>query len=116
LWDIPPKKHIKKQTTKIKKRTTNTEKKHIERNGKMSVTLTKEYDAHVDMKKRITLRDAGAEYYAVKMFDDGHIILEPRVLVSPDLISKRTLKMLDRSAANFKKGKVSAPINLNKYL
>ena len=82
----------------------------------MSVTLTKEYNAHIDMKKRITLRDAGAEYYAVKMFDDGHIVLEPRVLVSPDLISKRTLKMLDRSAANFKKGKASAPINLNKYL
>jgi len=82
----------------------------------MNVTLINEYDAHIDMKKRVTLRGAGAEYYAVKMFDDGHIVLEPRVLVSPDLISKRTLKMLDKSAKNFKKGKVSAPINLNKYL
>ena len=80
----------------------------------MSVTLTKEYNAHIDTKKRVTLRGAGAEYYAVKMFDDGHIVLEPRVLVSPDLISKRTLKMLDKAAENFKKGKVSAPINLDK--
>jgi hypothetical protein len=82
----------------------------------MSVTLIKEYDAHVDMKKRLTLRGAESDYYAVKMFDDGHIVLEPRVLVPPELISKRTLKMLDKASANFKKGKVSAPINLNKYL
>jgi len=38
----------------------------------MSVTLIKEYDAHVDMKKRITLREAGAEYYAVKMYPREH--------------------------------------------
>ena len=82
----------------------------------MSTKLIKEYDAHIDMKKRVTLRGAGAEYYAVKMFDDGHIVLEPRVLVPPDMISKRTLKMLDKSSKNFKKGKVSAPINLDKYL
>ena len=82
----------------------------------MSVTLVKEYDAHLDMKKRVTLRGAEAEYYAVRMFEDGHIVLEPRVLVPPEMISKRTLKMLDKTATNFKNGKVSNPIDLDRYL
>ena len=82
----------------------------------MKATMIKEYDAHIDMKKRITLRGAGAEYYAVRMFDDGHITLEPRVLVPPESVSKRTLKMMDKAAKNFKKGKASAPIDLDKYL
>ena len=82
----------------------------------MSVSIVKEYDTHIDAKKRITLRGTDAEYYAVKMFDDGRIMLEPRVLVPPEAVSKRTLKMLDKSAINFKKGKVSEPIDLDKYL
>lgn len=82
----------------------------------MKANIIKEYDAHIDMKKRITLRGAGAEYYAVRMFNDGHIMLEPRVLVAPESVSKRTLKMMDMAANNFKDGKVSAPINLDKYL
>ncbi len=82
----------------------------------MQSAVVKEYDAHLDMKKRVTLRGAEAEYYAVRMFDDGHIVLEPRVLVPPEMISKRTLKMLDKAAANFKKGKVSKPIDLDRYL
>jgi hypothetical protein len=83
---------------------------------KMSATLVNQYDAHLDMKKRVTLRGAEAEYYAVRMFDDGHILLEPRLLVPPDAVSKRTLKMLDRAAKNFRKGKVSEPIDLDRYL
>ncbi|MDE0837658.1 MAG: hypothetical protein OSB41_01260 [Kiritimatiellae bacterium] len=82
----------------------------------MSVTVVKEYDAHLDMKKRVTLRGAEAEYYAVRMFDDGRIVLEPRVLVPPDMVSKRTLKVLDKAAKNFKKGNVSEPIDLDRYL
>ena len=82
----------------------------------MQTAVVKEYDAHLDMKKRVTLRGAEAEYYAVRMFEDGHIVLEPRVLVPPEMISKRTLKMLDKAAANFKKGKVSKPIDLDRYL
>jgi hypothetical protein len=82
----------------------------------MQTAVVKEYDAHLDMKKRVTLRGAEAEYYAVRMFEDGHIVLEPRVLVPPEMISKRSLKMLDKAAANFKKGKVSKPIDLDRYL
>ena len=82
----------------------------------MKPTVIKEYDAHLDVKKRITLREAVAEYYAVQMFDDGRIMLEPRVLVPPETVSKRTLKMMDKAAMNFKNGKVSTPIDLDKYL
>ncbi|MEI6178218.1 MAG: hypothetical protein WCS43_15090 [Verrucomicrobiota bacterium] len=42
-------------------------------------------------------------------------MLEPRVLVPPDAIPAKTLKMLDHSVANLKKGKVSAPIDLSLY-
>ena len=82
----------------------------------MSATLVNQYDAHLDMKKRVTLRGAEAEYYAVRMFDDGHILLEPRLLVPPEAVSRKTLQMLDRAAKNFKKGKVSQPIDLDRYL
>ena len=82
----------------------------------MKATIIKEYDAHIDQKKRITLRGVGAEYYAVRMFNNGHIMLEPRVLVPPKSVTKRTLRMIDKAAKNFKKGKVSPPIDLDKYL
>lgn len=82
----------------------------------MSVELVKEYDAHLDAKKRITLRDAQTDYYAVKVFSDGRVVMEPRVLVSPEHVSKRSLKMLQTSAKNFKEGKASDPIDLDAYL
>jgi hypothetical protein len=82
----------------------------------MSAVLVKEYDAHLDAKKRVTLRDAQTEYYAVKVFSDGRVMMEPRVLVSPEHVSKRSLKMLEASAKNFKAGKVSEPIDLDAYL
>jgi hypothetical protein len=82
----------------------------------MKATVTKEYDAHLDNKKRIVLRGTKAEYFAVQMFSDGCVLLEPRVLVPPEAVSKRALKMMDRSAANFKKGKASKPIDLDRYL
>lgn len=82
----------------------------------MSTAIVKEYEAHLDTKNRITIRGAESEYYAVKKFSDGRVLLEPRVLVPPESVSKRALKMLDRSATNFAKGKVSTPIDLDRYL
>jgi hypothetical protein len=82
----------------------------------MSISVVKEYNAHIDAKKRITLRGCEAEYYSVKLLNDGRIMLEPRVLVPPEAVSKRTLKMLDKSAKNLKNCVVSDPIDLDKYL
>lgn len=73
---------------------------------------TKEYDARLDSKKRITLRGAQTMYYRVREKKDGTIELSPRVLVHPDEISKNTLSMLDSSVEQLKKGKVSKPVDL----
>ncbi len=82
----------------------------------MSTAIVREYEAHLDTKNRITIRGAESEYYAVKTFRDGRVLLEPRVLVPPDAVSPRLLKMLDRSAANLAKGKASGPIDLDRYM
>ena len=75
----------------------------------------KEYDARIDSKKRITLRNASFEYYHVQEMSDGVIILEPRELTVPFQVSSNTLSMMDESIENLKKGKVSAPIDLSEF-
>ena len=77
--------------------------------------VLKEYDAKIDTKKRITLRGSSYDYYHVKEFPNGRIELEPRVLVEPFEISEDTLKMVDESMANLKKGKASKPIDLSSF-
>ena len=74
--------------------------------------IVKEYEAKLDSKHRITIRGSDFQYFQVKQYGDGHLELLPRVLVDPKEISGNTLKMMDESIANLKKGNVSAPINL----
>ena len=73
------------------------------------------YDAHLDSKKRITLRGAAYENYNVKIYKNGCIILEPRVLTVPDTISAHSLKAMDKAVSNFKAGNVSSPIDLSDF-
>ena len=75
----------------------------------------KNYTVHIDDKKRITLRGALYQYYNVKEYINGCIILEPRELVAPDSISKRTLKVMDKAVENFKLGEVSEAIDLSDF-
>lgn len=75
----------------------------------------KEYDAKIETKKRITLRGSSYEYYHVIEFPNGRIELEPRVLVEPFEIDENTLKMIDKSMENLKKGIASEPINLAEF-
>lgn len=77
--------------------------------------LVNEYDAKIDAKRRITLRDSIFEYFHIKQYKDGTIVLEPRVLVEPNALSKKTLKMMDKSIDNFKKGKISKAIDLSDF-
>ena len=77
--------------------------------------IIKSYDTHLDAKKRITLRGAKFQNYFVKVFDNGCIILEPRVLKMPDAISKKTIDDLDRAVANIKAGTVSDPVDLSDF-
>ena len=78
-------------------------------------TVVEDYDVAADAKKRISLRNAKTKYFHVKALSNGGFYLEPRVLVSPQDISARSLKMLDKSAANLKKGLASAPIDLSVF-
>ena len=75
----------------------------------------REYDAHVDSKKRLTLRSALYEYYHVSELSDGRIVLEPRELTVPFSVSVNTLKMMDTAVENFKAGKVSEEIDLLEF-
>jgi hypothetical protein len=75
----------------------------------------KEYSAKLDSKKRITLRGARYNHYKVQVLNDGKILLKPQLLVDSDIVSPKTLKMIEKSINNFKAGIVSKPINLKKY-
>ena len=83
---------------------------------KGGITVLNQYDAAADAKKRISLRGATAKYFHVRALSNGSYVLEPRVLVPPHAISARSLKMLDQSAANLKKGLASAPIDLSPFM
>jgi len=80
----------------------------------MELTI-RTYDSKVDSKKRITLRKARFDYYNVKEFSDGKILLEPRVLVPLFEVLKKTLTTMDKSINNLKKNKVSKPIKLEEF-
>ena len=75
----------------------------------------KNYTVHIDDKKRVTLRGAMYQYYNVKEFINGCIMLEPRELVVPDTISKRTLKEMDQAVENFMMGNVSEAVDLSDF-
>lgn len=75
----------------------------------------RDYIVHIDSKKRVTLRGAAYQYYNVREYKNGCIILEPRELKVPESISARTLEDMDKAIANFKKGDVSEAINLSDF-
>lgn len=75
----------------------------------------RDYVVHIDNKKRVTLRGALYQYYNVKEFQNGCIMLEPRELTVPDTISSRVLEDMDRAIANYKMDKVSEPIDLSDF-
>ena len=79
-------------------------------------SIIKQYDAKLDEKKRLTIRGSKFDFYHVEEFNDGTLVLKPRVLVDPNELSENTLRMMDKSIENLKKGKVSKPVNLDKYL
>ena len=75
----------------------------------------KNYTTHIDSKKRVTLRGAAYQYYNVKEYENGCILLEPYELVRPDTISEKSLAEMDKAVSNFKAGTVSAPIDLSDF-
>ncbi len=77
--------------------------------------VTNQYNTHLDAKKRLTLRGASFQYYNVKEYANGCIVLEPRQLIKPKSISARTLKAMDQAVRNFKVEKVSEPVDLSDF-
>lgn len=75
----------------------------------------KDYTVRIDSKKRITLRGALFQYYNVKEYENGCIMLEPRELTVPESISANTLKDMDRAIENFQMGNVSPTIDLSDF-
>lgn len=75
----------------------------------------RDYTVHIDDKKRVTLRGALYQYYNVREFQNGCIVLEPRELTVPDTISSKTLDDMDRAVENFKLNQVSEPIDLSDF-
>lgn len=78
--------------------------------------VLKNYDAKIDSKKRITIRNPKYEYYHVTEQDNGVVILEPRELVDPLTISKKTLASMDEAMENLDKGVVFGPIKVKWHL
>ena len=81
----------------------------------MQAAAVRSYNAKVDSKKRITLRNTIYEYFHIEEYEDGKIVLEPRELAKPFQISKNSLSMMDSSVQNLKAGNVSALLNLSSY-
>lgn len=79
------------------------------------MTVLKDYTAHLDSKKRITIRGALYQFYNVKEYKNGCVLLEPRELTVPDTISAKTLKQMDKAIENFNIGKVSEEIDLSDF-
>src|SRR4051794_5028894 len=71
----------------------------------------------VDDKRRITLPKMKlAKYYEMEITKDEEIILRPRALVDPrDVISKKTLSVLDESMVNLQAGRVGEPFDLSAF-
>lgn len=81
----------------------------------MKSAVVKKYDAKIDSKKRLTLRNARFDYFHVEEFADGKIILEPRELVKPFEVSAGTLAMMDSAVENLKNGNVSDAIDFSDF-
>lgn len=72
----------------------------------------------VDSSRRITLKGSKADKvpmfddYRIYYLEDGTVILRPLVVTEPEnVIKPATMKMLNKSVENFKKGKVGKAFN-----
>ena len=70
-----------------------------------------EFDVKGDERKRFTIREAAYEHYHVSVYEDGRIILEPRILADAT-ISRRTLGMIDSAMENLDRKPVGSPLDI----
>lgn len=69
------------------------------------MTVIAELDVKKDARNRVTLPAASSfAHYLVRLFEDGHVEMYPRVLADPT-VSLRTVRDMDASMANLAAGK-----------
>jgi hypothetical protein len=71
------------------------------------------YIAKLDSKKRLAVRNARSEYYAVSELEGGVLLLKPQEEFRLEDLPPEVLAMIDASSANFRAGLVSEPIDLD---
>jgi len=80
------------------------------------MTVIAEMDVKKESRNRITLPAIAVfDHYHVKVFDDGHIELYPRVLADPT-ISLRTLHRMDTANDNLTNGVVGPAVSPDEIL
>ena len=77
---------------------------------RMNTEIVKEFDAKLDAKKRVTLRDAKSEFYHVTQYNNGSVFLEPRVLIDPEV-----LKDIENGVMLYKKGDKGIKVDLSEF-
>lgn len=78
-------------------------------------TVVREYDAKLDSRDRLVLRDSSFDHYHVIEYEDGSYLLEPRVLAHPSGVSESTLRMMDRSIERLDAGNAGRALDLGRY-
>ena len=71
------------------------------------------YIAKLDSKKRLAVRNARSEYYAVAELEGGVLLLRPQEEFRLEDLPPEVLSLIDASSANFRAGLVSEPIDLD---
>jgi hypothetical protein len=70
-----------------------------------------ELDVKKDARNRVTLPAASTfAHYLVRLFEDGHVEMYPRVLADPT-VSLRTVRDMDAAMTNLAAGKAGAPVD-----
>lgn len=66
----------------------------------MALAVKKNYDTKLDSKRRVTIRNARTEFYHVTEYEDGTVTLEPRVLISPNMLDQIDLAVKRHKAGH----------------
>ncbi len=75
--------------------------------------VIREYDLKTDSKRRVTLRSSEYTFYHAREFEDGRILLEPRELRPPAILSRTTLGHMDEAIRRMDAGEVGDEFDLS---
>jgi hypothetical protein len=82
----------------------------------MFKNILQEYDAKLDNKRRCVIHGIPSfDRYHVKIFNSGKVEMTPRILASPEELSKNTLRMIFGSIRNLKVAKAGSNVDFKKY-